>query len=164
MAALDRFKHAQEQSYAGFDTALEEMRAGHKRSHWIWYIFPQLSSLGSSEASRMFGIHGLAHAMAYLGDPLLRRRFLTITQVVAEKVEHDRVPLRTLMGSEIDAKKLVSSLTLFEPAARALDATEPQAELRSIADTCGRVLRAAAAEGYPRCPLTLEHIASAEGG
>jgi uncharacterized protein (DUF1810 family) len=162
MSSLDRFKRAQAQPYAGFDTALEEMRAGRKRSHWIWYVFPQLSGLGSSEMSRRFGLEGLAEAIEYLEDSMLRGRFLIIAQAVADRVRQDGVPLRTLMGSAIDATKLVSSLTLFEHAARTLDKAAPDAEMRSIADICGCLLDDAASAGYARCQRTLAQIAAGD--
>jgi uncharacterized protein (DUF1810 family) len=56
MFDLTRFKKAQEREPSGFKTALSEIRAGHKRSHWIWYIFPQLAGLGSSGPAQAYGI------------------------------------------------------------------------------------------------------------
>jgi uncharacterized protein (DUF1810 family) len=63
---LDRFVRAQEGTY---ETALAELTAGRKRSHWMWYVFPQLAGLGSSEASRYFAIASLDEARAYLAHP-----------------------------------------------------------------------------------------------
>ena len=157
-SALDRFKEAQDAPYGGFATALEELKAGRKRSHWIWYVFPQLSGLGSSEAARFFGIDGLAEALEYLADPLLRRRLLAAVEAVAEQVGNNAIPLRTLMGSEIDAIKLVSSLTLFAHAANAAAVNEPEAEIVALAALCRDVLGVAAEQGYPRCRFTLDHI------
>jgi uncharacterized protein (DUF1810 family) len=157
-SGLDRFKEAQEAPYGGFDAALAELKAGRKRSHWIWYIFPQLSGLGSSEAARFFGIDGPAEARQYLADPLLRRRLLAAVEAVADQVRHHAIPLRTLMGSEIDAVKLVSSLTLFEYAANAAEGADPQAELPSLATLSAELLDAAAVQGYPRCRFTLDRI------
>ena len=68
---LTRFVVAQEHSYP---TALEELRAGRKRSHWIWFVFPQLRGLGHSAMSEDYGLSGLAEARAYLADPLLGQR------------------------------------------------------------------------------------------
>jgi uncharacterized protein (DUF1810 family) len=157
-AALDRFKEAQDAPSGGFDAALEELKSGRKRSHWIWYVFPQLSGLGSSEAARFFGIDGLVEARQYIADPLLRRRLLAAVEAVADQVRTNAVPLRTLMGSEIDAVKLVSSLTLFEHAANAATPAAAEAECQALSTLCTALLGIAAVQGYPRCPFTLERI------
>ena len=68
---LDRFVSAQEDVY---DSALAEIRAGRKRTHWMWFVFPQLRGLGSSPISRQFAIRSAAEARAYLAHPTLRRR------------------------------------------------------------------------------------------
>jgi uncharacterized protein (DUF1810 family) len=70
---LSRFVQAQEGDYA---QALTEIRSGRKRSHWIWYIFPQLDGLGSSSMSRRYAIKSLAEAEAYLSHPILGRRLV----------------------------------------------------------------------------------------
>jgi uncharacterized protein (DUF1810 family) len=152
---LDRFKQAQETAW-GFTTALAEMRAGEKRSHWIWYIFPQLSGLGSSSEARTFGLDGLEEAVAYLQDATLRARLLAITEVVASKVRS--VALKTLMGSSIDALKLVSSMTLFEHAAQQLHDAEALPEYESIARHAKEILLAAKSQGYPACKYTLTKL------
>ncbi|MGE5835869.1 MAG: DUF1810 family protein, partial [Acidobacteriota bacterium] len=85
MTGLERFKSAQAAAHSGFDTALAEIRAGGKRGHWIWYIFPQLAGLGGSPMSAHFAIAGEAEAMEYLRDRDLRARLLTITTAVAER-------------------------------------------------------------------------------
>ncbi len=82
MFDLDRFKRAQEQPVDGFDTALSELQAGRKRSHWIWYIFPQLAGLGHSSMAVRYGLLGTAEAAAYLRDPVLRERLLAVTNAV----------------------------------------------------------------------------------
>ena len=58
-------------TFAGFDSALAEMRAGQKQGHWIWYVFPQLAGLGSSRLAQVYGIDGRAEAIDYLRDPIL---------------------------------------------------------------------------------------------
>ena len=68
---LSRFHNAQRGSY---ETALREIRAGHKRSHWIWYIFPQIQGLGYSSTAQYYAIADLGEAKAYLADPVLRER------------------------------------------------------------------------------------------
>ena len=66
---LERFKKAQEKDYS---RALEEIKNGHKESHWMWYIFPQLKELGYSEISKFYGIDGRVEAKAYIEDEILR--------------------------------------------------------------------------------------------
>ena len=70
---LDRFLDAQRDDY---DRALSEIRAGRKRSHWMWYVFPQIEGLGSSAMSRRFAIRSLAEAKAYASHPVLGARLV----------------------------------------------------------------------------------------
>src|SRR5690349_13917826 len=105
--SLDRFKTAQQDSVTGFDTALAELRAGRKTSHWIWYILPQLASLGRSSTARFYGISGLDEACDYLRDPLLRERLLLAVEAVDRSLARG-VTVRDLMGGETDSFKLVS--------------------------------------------------------
>lgn len=103
---LDRFLKAQEESY---DTALDELKAGRKRSHWIWFIFPQLAGLGQSPTSQFYGIKSLDEAAAYLQHPVLGGRLhesLKVLQTL-EETDADRI------FGELDAMKFRSSLTLF---------------------------------------------------
>jgi uncharacterized protein (DUF1810 family) len=107
---LARFLTAQESSYA---QAVAELRRGRKQSHWIWYIFPQLKGLGSSETSRLFGIASLTEARAYLADPVLGPRLHECTQLALEipdKAVGDIFPYP-------DDLKFGSSMTLFAAAA-----------------------------------------------
>src|SRR5262245_45334987 len=114
---LDRFKRAQE-GPGGFAAALAELEAGRKRSHWIWYVFPQLAGLGQSAMAVRYGLQGVAEARAYLVDPELRDRLLRVTNAVLAQLQHESAPaLADVMGSEIDALKLVSSMTLFREVA-----------------------------------------------
>ena len=131
------------------------MQAGRKRSHWIWYIFPQLgprhAHLRSSTRSAIRD-----EAVGYLRHPVLFARLLEITTAVAKHVR-DGVALDRLMGSSIDATKLVSSLTLFGEVAQSLSesATDANAVLADLAE---EMLIAAAAQGYDRCGHTLERL------
>lgn len=156
MADLTRFLDAQNSPVVGFADALAELHAGEKIGHWIWYVFPQLAGLGRSPAARHFAIADLTEAMAYLADPVLRARYRTAAAAVAQHLPAR--PLDGLMGSSLDAMKLVSSLTLFQLAARALDAQQPDPELAEIAATAEAVLRVAAEAGYPRCAFTAARI------
>lgn len=110
--SLDRFIEAQNAAHGGYADALAEIRAGGKRSHWIWYIFPQPAGLGSSPMSVFYGIASRDEAVAYINHPVLRHRLFEITRAVADHVNAG-IPLLTVMGSEIDVLKLRSCLTLF---------------------------------------------------
>ena len=103
---LQRFVDAQAQTYA---TVLREIVRGHKTSHWMWFIFPQLIGLGSSVMARRYAIASLEEASAYLVDPLLGARLL---ECVTALQDLPRADAEAVFGS-VDAKKLRSSLTLF---------------------------------------------------
>ena len=103
---LRRFVEAQHDCYA---QVLAELKAGHKRTHWMWFIFPQMAGLGLSGMSQRYAIHSLDEARAYLHHPLLGPRLLECVQTLAA-VEGRSA--RQIFG-EIDAIKLRSSLTLF---------------------------------------------------
>jgi uncharacterized protein (DUF1810 family) len=159
MADLDRFKIAQDAPVSGFDQALREIRGGGKRSHWIWYVFPQIAGLGMSYQSQQYAIRGADEAAAYLRDPVLFSRLLTITQAVHDRLTGPTaVDVTTLMGSGIDAQKLVSSLTLFGAVARQLGAHDGGQKLIAFADIADQVLALAEAQGYPRCRFTLDRL------
>ena len=111
---LERFVEAQDTEPLGdYQQALAEMRAGQKRGHWIWYIFPQMKGLGRSPNSDFFGISGLEEAKAYLAHEVLGPRLREITEAV---LENEGEPINVLMGWEVDAMKLKSSMTLFDAA------------------------------------------------
>ena len=144
----DRFLHAQD-SAAGFAQALAELEAGAKRSHWIWYIFPQLAGLGSSPMAERYGLDGADEAAAYLAHPVLRERLLSAMNAVRAQP----VPLRTLMGSQIDALKLVSSMTLFRAVARRLKDDD-------VATAADEILTRANDQGFAECEFTRRHLFS----
>jgi len=159
---IDRFKEAQGSGQAGFAQALGELRAGRKTSHWIWYVFPQLRGMGRSPMAVRFGLDGPAEAAAYLRDPVLAQRLATATAAARAHLAPARgqpARLAELMGSEIDALKLVSSMTLFARVARAVNAREPRPELAALADDAEAILAAAAAERYERCAFTERQLA-----
>lgn len=106
---LERFLTAQEQDYA---QALKEIRSGRKRSHWMWYIFPQLKDLGYSSAAKYYGIQDLDEAEAYLGNPTLRERLIEISEALLFLKNNDA---ESIMGYP-DNLKLQSSMTLFAAA------------------------------------------------
>ncbi|HET9267358.1 MAG TPA: DUF1810 family protein [Vicinamibacterales bacterium] len=152
---LTRFAAAQDSPDAGFESALREIRGGRKSGHWIWYVLPQLSGLGASEMSRTFALRDAGDAADYVCDPVLGPRLLAIVSAIDEQLAtHPGLSVASLMGSEIDARKLVSSLTLFEPVARSLDEAGAPEWARALGETSRAVLERAAAEGYPPCAYT----------
>jgi uncharacterized protein (DUF1810 family) len=162
MFDLDRFRSAQARSVDGFDTALAELKAGRKRSHWIWYIFPQLAGLGSSAMAVRYGLRGAAEAMDYLRDATLRGRLLALTNTLVTQLHGRPAPaLRELMGSEIDALKLVSSMTLFGEVARRLGQVEPLADYEKLAANADAILAIASQQGFEECAATRGELASA---
>ena len=159
MSQLDRFRDAQNSSSSGFEAALGEIRAGGKRGHWIWYVFPQLRGLGSSGSSSMFGIDGEREAVEYLRDPELRSRLITIATAVMDQLRPEGTrSLRALMGSDLDARKLVSSMTLFGHVARKLHEADGLDAYNSMATLADTVLAEAARQGYPPCAYTLGRL------
>ena len=113
----ERFLAAQNRGApSAYERALAELRAGRKRSHWIWFVLPQLQGLGRSGMSRRYGIHGLPEAQAYLATPVLRQRLEEVIEVITAQLQQPGQSLERLMGSRLDATKTISSLTLFEAA------------------------------------------------
>ena len=104
---LDHFIEAQN---ANFRIALTELTEGKKRSHWIWYIFPQIAELGYSERSKKYGINTLKEAKAFMSHAMLSANYKVC---LAALLLHTGTPIMTIM-SGIDADKLSSSLTLFK--------------------------------------------------
>ena len=110
MTDLSRFVVAQRGTY---DQALAEVRSGRKTSHWMWFVFPQLRGLGSSETSRHFGIADLDEARAYVADPVLGPR---LREIAAATLAAPPARTATEIFGAIDALKLRSSMTLFAAA------------------------------------------------
>ena len=108
---LQRFVDAQAPVY---ETVLAELRAGHKKSHWMWFIFPQLVGLGHSANAAFYGIESKAEAAAYMAHPVLGARLVECTCVVMDRARdwHD---VEAIFGSPDDLK-FQSSLTLFSRA------------------------------------------------
>ena len=109
-AGLERFVKAQQYDY---DTALREIRSGRKRSHWMWYIFPQLQGLGYSSTAQYYGIRDLEEAQDYMEHPVLGPRLVEISEAL---LVLDTSDASAVMGYPDDLK-LRSSMTLFELAA-----------------------------------------------
>ena len=106
---LARFVKAQAGIY---EQALAEIRSGRKRSHWMWFIFPQLAGLGHSPMAQRYAIGSIAEARAYLADPVLGTRY---RECVASLQALPATTAERVFGG-IDAIKLKSSLTLFDEA------------------------------------------------
>jgi uncharacterized protein (DUF1810 family) len=159
MSTLDRFRQAQDASHAGFAVALRELQRGRKTSHWIWYVFPQLAGLGRSAYAVHYGLAGVDEAADYLRDPVLGARLVEAAAAVRTHLADGyRVRIVDVMGSDIDAIKLVSSMTLFGHVAKTLSAMDPQPRFAVMAAHADAILAAAATEGYGRCAYTLARI------
>jgi uncharacterized protein (DUF1810 family) len=155
--SLKRFHQAQAGRSAGYDTALAEIRAGGKRSHWIWYIFPQIEGLGRSSTARAYAMRDLAEACAYLRDPILRARYEEMVAAVSEQLGRG-IRVEDLMGGTTDALKLASSLTLFRAAAKQLAREDPA--YASLTEQLAALLGQTSEQGYSACDFTLARIAT----
>jgi uncharacterized protein (DUF1810 family) len=153
---LTRFKDAQDEAHGGFATALAELRAGRKASHWIWYIFPQLAGLGWSSMAQRYAIRDRDEAYDYLRDPILRERLHSGLATVADQLERGS-DLESLMGGAIDAMKLMSCVTLFREIASAPDADW---EWEAVRVVCATVLAQAERQGHRPCEFTLRQVGS----
>ena len=154
---LSRFRDAQARD-GSFAEALRELRSGRKTTHWIRWVFPQIEGLGLSPTSVRFAVAGRAEAHAYLADALLRARLVEAVEAAhAQLMPPNSRRIECLMGSEIDALKLVSSMTLFAEVAG-------DAEVRNLPDVArlgtmaAEILGAARGSGYPACSRTLERL------
>jgi uncharacterized protein (DUF1810 family) len=104
--SLERYVLAQEECY---EDVLSELREGRKRTHWMWFVFPQLKGLGQSEYSEYFGLSGENEARRYWDNPVLGYRYRECVEILLR----DDASVDVVLG-KIDAIKLQSSLTLFE--------------------------------------------------
>jgi uncharacterized protein (DUF1810 family) len=106
MSGLQRFLDAQDGTYAA---ALAELKAGHKRTHWMWFVFPQMRGLGHSSNAQFYGIASLDEARAYLAHEVLGPRLRDCTRAV---LDVQGTSLEAILGG-VDAQKFRSSMTLF---------------------------------------------------
>ena len=104
--ALERFVKAQTNTY---EVAMNEIKNGRKRTHWMWFIFPQLRGLGMSSISRYYGLENFDEAKAYLAHPVLSGR---LYELCSELLKHKDKTALEIFG-DIDEMKLKSSMTLF---------------------------------------------------
>lgn len=117
---LDRFLLVQVLDY---DNALQEITEGRKRTHWIWYIFPQLAVLGRSSTAKYYGISGYEEAKAYFEHPVLGARLREVTEALLQHRDKEAVDI---LGY-VDAVKVRSCMTLF-------DAVSPEDIFRDVLD------------------------------
>lgn len=117
---LDRFLLVQVLDY---DNALQEITEGRKRTHWIWYIFPQLAVLGRSSTAKYYGISGYEEAKAYFEHPVLGSRLREVTEALLQHRDKEAVDI---LGY-VDAVKVRSCMTLF-------DAVSPEDIFRDVLD------------------------------
>jgi uncharacterized protein (DUF1810 family) len=111
---LERFVVAQDRVY---DTVVDELRAGRKRTHWMWFVFPQMRGLGTSAMSYTYGIAALDEARAYLDHPVLGSRLVACTELVLAVTDRS---LHEIFGSP-DDRKFRSSMSLFASVATGAD-------------------------------------------
>lgn len=107
---IKRFVEAQSDKYAGYDVAFSEIKNGHKDSHWIWYIFPQLKGLGHSSFASYYGIADAEEARMFLNHKILGSRLKEISK---ELLKHKEKSINTIVPP-IDAMKIRSCMTLFD--------------------------------------------------
>ncbi|CAM4373013.1 DUF1810 domain-containing protein [Palleronia rufa] len=127
---LSRFLDAQEGIH---DRARAEIAAGAKRTHWMWFVFPQVAGLGRSDMARRYAIAGPAEARAYLAHPVLGPRLAEMHEVLHR---HAGTPAATILGP-VDAAKLRSSATLFAACPDAPDAFDRTLALFFDGRPCG---------------------------
>jgi len=111
---LSRYIKAQAQD---FDVALKEIKEGYKRSHWMWYVFPQIIGLGQSRTSIFYSLKNLDEAKAYMADEILGAHMLQVCEALLELETNDA---NYIFGSP-DDMKLQSSMTLFNQACPEVD-------------------------------------------
>jgi uncharacterized protein (DUF1810 family) len=109
---LERFVDAQTYGYA---QALEEVRRGRKQSHWMWYVFPQATGLGTSTMALRYAIRSMDEARNYLAHPILGNRYIECVEALQDLQNANA----EVVFGVVDAMKLRSSLTLFERAGAA---------------------------------------------
>jgi uncharacterized protein (DUF1810 family) len=110
---MKKFLDAQEDDYL---VALNEIKNGHKRSHWIWYIFPQIDGLGHSSIAKYYSIKDLEEAKEYLNNEILRSRLIEISNELLKLNDS----IDNIMGYP-DNLKLCSCMTLFYEADPSID-------------------------------------------
>ena len=107
---IEKFIESQDEYWAD---VVDEMKSGKKKSHWIWFVFPQINGLSISEKGQFFSLNSIDDAKMYFDDKILRYRMLQILIIIKNQYVND---INELMGNEVDALKFAASMTLFEQA------------------------------------------------
>jgi uncharacterized protein (DUF1810 family) len=150
-ADLERFHDGYRNDYV---EALDEVNSGRKRTHWMWYIFPQIAGLGSSPAAVRYAIRNRAEAEAFLRDPVLGPGYRTLVHAVWQQTCERGITVRELFGRP-DDQKLVSSLTLFADIA-----TDLGDDWVDTVTKANEILDHAVLQGLPRCVTTQRFLAA----
>jgi uncharacterized protein (DUF1810 family) len=161
MAGLHRFHDAQQGRNSGlpsFNQAYAEIQQGSKKSHWIWYILPQFKNLGASQLAQKYAIQNAQEACDYLREPKLFDNYYKIVTKILLQIQHTSI--HHVMGSSIDAQKLMSSLTLFKEIAEYLDAQQKGQfhDYKDLAKKCEQILASGANELLFPCEKTLSLV------
>jgi uncharacterized protein (DUF1810 family) len=135
------------------DDVVAELTAGRKQTHWMWFVFPQLRSLGRSDTARYYGLADLDEARRFVTHPALGSTYERLVAIVHDVVVRRQLLVHDVFGSPDDVK-LVSSLTLFCAAA------DLEGRI-GLAEHGQAILEVADRQGMPRCPTTLATLAAA---
>lgn len=156
--SLQRFHEAQTTNNS-FETARKEIQDGRKRSHWIWYIFPQLrSSWTISDTAKKYAIADFEEALAFFNDTTLFERYQIMVGLVLQQLNTPGVCVVVLMGGDVDALKLASSLTLFEAVSARLSQSATDDKFVVFKGLCDAIFKVIEPQGFGRCKNTLEKI------
>ncbi|MCD6040101.1 MAG: uncharacterized protein K0S27_1501 [Gammaproteobacteria bacterium] len=165
---LQRFRVVQERGLKGGDTynaALQQIKAGRKTGHWIWYVLPQFRSLVPYQEhalSTQYGIADFDEACEYLQDPLLFERYYTMVKEIKKQLMEEKVPVAELIPAAIDVKKLASSLTLFRQAAQHLkEKPEADPRLAELWQCCNDIFIDETLGIHP-CEETVKHLSGSQ--
>jgi uncharacterized protein (DUF1810 family) len=157
--SLQRFLDAQagKTMYPAYEFVINEMRHGNKKTHWIWYIFPQLRGISLSINSMKYGIANRAEAEAYIMHPILGPRLTEMTQIILSHLTQSQRKLHTVMNTTIDAKKFMRCMTLFtEVAPHVYNISSPW--IGEFLDAANQIIAIARKQGYKRSYTTLKML------
>ena len=156
---LQRFLDVQagKKTHPSYELVINEMRHGNKKTHWIWYIFPQLHGISLSINSMKYGIANRAEAEAYIMHPILGPRLTEMTRIVLSHLTQSHSKLHTMMNTTIDAKKFMRCMTLFtEVAPHVYNMSSPWIE--EFLDAANQIITIARKQGYKRSYTTLKML------
>ena len=179
-SSLKKFhrRHRCGDGYVCYDGALKEMQGGRKHTSWMWWIFPQVAGLGRSHLAKKYAIQSLQEVVDFLEDPVLGAHYCEITEVVMKQICREGVSLPHLFRKEIDVRKFISSITLFQwvalkhqtlPAATTQPACSddesgysidaPPMNYPAFLSFCAEIMAIAEQQGFKPCEKTLDWIA-----